>query len=62
MGLNFITMTKTDFLMICNDHGIAPEIVLEDRAVLKILREPVNSIHQDLLQQMQLSAYLKENF
>ncbi len=55
-------MTKTDFLMICNDHGIAPEVVLEDRAVLKILRQPVDSIHQDLLQQMQLSAYLKENF
>jgi hypothetical protein len=61
MGLNFTTMTREDFVTICNEHTIAPEVALENEGVVNILKRKVTSVHQDLLQQIELSTYLKEN-
>lgn len=55
-------MTREDFVAICGDHTIDPEIALEDEGVVKILKQRVTTIHQDMLQQMELSTYLKHNF
>ena len=55
-------MTKQDFIMICNEHTIDPMIALEDKGVVKILNQRVETIYQDTLQQIELSTYLKQNF
>jgi hypothetical protein len=55
-------MTREDFVAICSDHTIAPEIALEDEGVVKILKQRVTTIYQDTLQQIELSTYLTERF
>lgn len=55
-------MTKKDFLFICNEHTIDPGVAMSDEGVREILKQKVTTIHQDRLQQIQLSTYLRENF
>jgi len=55
-------MTKQDFIAICNEHTIDPQIALEDRGVIEILNKRVETIYQDTMQQIELSTYLSKNF
>lgn len=50
-------MTRNDFVWICNQHNILPNIALEDDIVKKIIKSNSNS----LVKQFALNTYLKEN-
>lgn len=50
-------MTKNDFVWICNQHNILPNIALEDDIVKKIIK----SNSKSLVKQFALNTYLKEN-
>lgn len=32
-------MTKQDFIWLCNEHTVAPSIVMEDEGAIQILKE-----------------------
>lgn len=50
-------MTKQDFLFICNENLINPNVALEDNGVIEILKK-----NGGVQQQLLLNTYLQKNF
>jgi hypothetical protein len=54
-------MRKTDFLFICNENNILPSIVLEDKNVIKIIKESKGK-QNTVFYELKLNTYIQNNF
>lgn len=49
-------MTQNDFQFICDQHAVLPEVVLEHKFVLKVLKDDAS--RPSLSNQIKLSTYI----
>lgn len=52
-------MTQNDFQFICDQHTVLPEVALEHKFVLRVLKDDAS--RPSLSNQIKLSTYIKEN-
>ncbi len=53
-------MTKSDFLFVCNEKSINPSVALENKEVIKLLKN--NKGKNDIKTQLELSTLLDIEF